>query len=138
MSKENARILAEEILKLNDKTIATNAIWDYGNKRHAIGITNGWEQCRKLIGGQVKKRREFLKNTVLEYDQENMCVPTIELIQFVTSLEDEMIRMGAESNEETVNAIAVIIDFMYEKLDKEIRFDRRLLFSRNWEADNKS
>lgn len=103
----------------------------YGDHREGEGIAKGWKRCRTLYERQNKKKEERLRKSIIHYDEQNSCISTTELIELVTSVDDEARRIGAESSSKVAEALEMLCDFMYGKIEGDIQFDRRLLFSRN-------
>ena len=103
----------------------------YGDHREGVGISKGWDRCRRIYEKQNKKREDRLRKSIIHYDEENSCISTTEAIELLTSVEDEAKRLGKDAKEESANLLEMLCDFMYSKIKGDIKFDRRLLFSRN-------
>ena len=64
------------------------------------------------------------------WDNTNACIDFIGITDYITSVLDEIKKVGIDAkHEETIDALEMIEDYMLEKLGKGISTDRRLLFS---------
>lgn len=114
--------------------LAKDIILSYGDSREERGIASGWRNCKLIFKRIRDKKKEKLKSQILEWDSENACLSMVELTEFITSIQDEIRKIQASSdNMEVIEALQCIDDFMFEKLSKDIVTDRRILFSRNYE-----
>lgn len=130
--------LAKKVLKINDVEVVAKAIEAYGNIRAAASIEKAWRKATLVYRKLRERKQEKLKNQVLFCMDESAVIPVVEFIEWISSVEAEAKRIGAQSDHaETQDGIDCLIDFMYSKLGEDIRVDKRLLFSRNWERDYK-
>ena len=108
----------------------------YGDKRAEKAIKNSWDNARLVYGKILRRRRERLKNLIVNYDEENGCVSLEEFNDFFTSVEDELILAMRHCKEQETKKLAEDIhDFMRQKVG-EIRIDRRLLFAKRYAENN--
>ena len=101
----------------------------YGDSREGHGIEKGWKNCNAFHKRCKDIKTKRLKEHVLEYDEENGCIPIVEFIRFFAAMEDEL-KATIQFDEEVNKLYAMNLhDFMLNKLG-EIKTDRRLLFAK--------
>jgi hypothetical protein len=104
-------------------------IKSYGDSREATGIRKGWQRCSETYRKARKLKQNKLRSHLLDFDNENNCLPITEFIKFFSALEDE-IKTTMQFGDDLSRSFAVNLhDFMWNKLG-DIKTDRRLLFAK--------
>lgn len=104
-------------------------ILTYGDTREAMGIKKGWQRCSETYKKARNLKQNRMRAHLLDFDNENNCLPITEFIKFFSAVEDE-IKTTMAYGDEMSRAFAVNLhDFMWNKLG-DIKTDRRLLFAK--------
>lgn len=129
MEISNLKLLVDYIKGASEDN-ATKAVLEYGNRRVKYAIEESWKRSSKLFGYAMHNRQKRIKDSILDYEEDQSVISLIGLTRFVASIEDCLKKHSENASEETMDALADVADLMFNKLGS-IKIDRRIIFSKS-------
>lgn len=111
-----------------DQEQVRDLVLSYGNARHKAGIESAGQKARDFLSKINAIRGKRMKNSILNWDEENGIISLKEFTKYITGVEDELKEMVKHGDLAHANAATDISSIMWNKVG-DLKVDRRLLFS---------
>ena len=128
MSINDIETLVSYIFACDDKEEIKNLILAYGNSRHASGIESAGQKARDFYAKINALRGKRIKNSILNWDEDNGTITLKELTKFIVGIDDQLRVMVGHGDKAHADAASDISCILYDRIG-DLKIDRRLLFS---------
>lgn len=92
-------------------------------------LNHTWDRARVLVRHIAKNRRQRVKKSMINYDEESGMISLVQFTKFIAAYENSANEHYEKGSLETKDVIADLISTLYQLLGN-VRVDKRLIFTR--------